>query len=112
MGQKRDGREMAWFSWDKLCEPKALGAGAELHVRVGPPKIFEIFFYHIEIFNILIISPQKWDSPPNYLSWSNNILKKICPICLVVMENVLFLKFIFMVKCVLRFFKVLGHLRL
>ena len=44
MGQKRDGREMAWFSWDKLCDPKALGAGAELHVRVGPPKIFKNFF--------------------------------------------------------------------
>ena len=33
--------------------------------------------------------------PPNYLSWSNNVLKKNCPICLVVIENVLFLKFIF-----------------
>ena len=33
--------------------------------------------------------------PPNYLSWSNNALKKNCPICLVVIENVLFLKFVF-----------------
>ena len=33
--------------------------------------------------------------PPNYLSWSNNVLKKNCPICLVVIENILFLKFIF-----------------
>ena len=33
--------------------------------------------------------------PPNYLSWSNNVLKKNCPICLVVIKNVLFLKFIF-----------------
>ena len=33
--------------------------------------------------------------PPNYLSWSNNVLKKNYPICLVVIENVLFLKFIF-----------------
>ena len=42
---------------------------------------------------------------PNYLSGSNNVLKKNCPICLVVIENVLFLKFIFYGKMCSRIFK-------
>ena len=37
-------------------------------------------------------------SPPNYLSWSNNVLKKNCPICLVVIENVLFHVFSYFLK--------------
>ena len=44
--------------------------------------------------------------PLNYLSWSNNVLKKKFPICLVVIDNVLFLKFIFYGKmCSSIFFK-------
>ena len=39
-------------------------SGAELHVRVGGPKFLKISFYYIEIFNISIISPQKWDLAP------------------------------------------------
>ena len=63
---------------------------------LAPPKFLNFCFYYIEIFNFLIISPQKWDlAPLNYLSWSNNVLKKKFPICLVVIDNVLFLKFIF-----------------
>ena len=42
--------------------------------------------------------------PPNYLSWSNNVLKKNCPICLGVIENELFLKFIFYGKMCSRIF--------
>ena len=43
-------------------------SGAELHVRVGghgPQKFLNFFLYYIEIFNILIISPQKWDLAPS-----------------------------------------------
>ena len=47
--------------------------------------------------------------PPNYLSWSNNVLKKKnCLICLVVIENVLFLKFIFYGKMCSHIFKSFG----
>ena len=42
--------------------------------------------------------------PPNYLSWSNNVLKKNCPLCLIVIENILFLKFIFYGKMCFRIF--------
>ena len=45
------------------CMKTTLSPGAELHVRVAPPKFFKISFYYIEIFNISIISPQKWDFP-------------------------------------------------
>ena len=48
------------MKWEELEPP----AGAELHVRVAPPKFLKISFYYIEIFNISIISPQKWDLPP------------------------------------------------
>ena len=47
--------------------------------------------------------------PPNYLSWSNNVLKKNCPICLVVIENVLFLKLIFYGKMCSRIFLSFGY---
>ena len=44
---------------NKVCHPRNndFSVGAELHVRVAPPKFLNFFFYYIEIFNILIISP-------------------------------------------------------
>ena len=49
---------------------------------------------------------------PNYLSWSNNVLKKNCPICLVVIENILFLKFIFYGKMCSSIFLNFGSFKI
>ena len=43
-----------------------------------PPKFLIFFFYYIEIFNILIISPKKWDlAPPTIWVGPIMFLKKV-----------------------------------
>ena len=44
-GQKRDERKMAWLSWDKLCEPKALGG---------------MGFHQLKQFNLAFLAKQGW----------------------------------------------------
>ena len=44
-GQKQNERKMAWISWDKLCEPKAVGG---------------MSFRQLKQFNLALLAKQGW----------------------------------------------------
>ena len=59
MGEKWHG--LAGISY---VNPRHWEQGRSYMLGMAPPKFLKISFYYIEIFNISIISPQKWDLPP------------------------------------------------